>query len=82
MEQDLKRKKEELEQLKAIKERLEASGLGQGFSIASPVAPCSSVLGQSLTKGASSAKPRVPKKKGKHKPRRQPGLPSEERQEH
>ena len=39
------RKKEELAQLKAEKERLEASGIGQGSGHAGLVTPCS-VAGQ------------------------------------
>ena len=80
LEQDLNRKKEEMEQFKVENERLEALGLGQRSGHAGPVAPCR-VPGQPLPKGAS-AEPRTPKKNGKLKPRRQPGLPSEEKQEY
>ena len=54
---------QELKQLKAEKERLEASGQRSGH--AGLVAPCS-ISGQLLPMGASSAEPRAPnKKKGK-----------------
>ena len=71
LEQDLKSKKEELAQLEARKEMLEASGL----SLASGV----SVRVPGMSMGAS-AKPSAPKKKKKQK--RHPGLPSQERQEY
>ena len=69
LEQDLKRKKEEQEQL-----MLKASGL----SNAGPVVGCS-VSGQSL---GATAVTRAPKRRKKSKQKRHPGLPSEERQEY
>ena len=54
-----------LKQLKAEKERLEASGLGHRSGHAGPVASCS-VPGHTLPKGTLVAK--APKKKGKHEP--------------
>ena len=68
LEQDLKSKREELEQL-----MLEASGL----SNAGPVVTFS-VAG--LSKGATAESRAPKKKKGKQKPKGHPGLPSEEGQ--
>ena len=62
------------------KKRLEAYGLGQRSGHVGWVAPCS-VSGKSLSKGASLAEPRA-LEKGKHKSRRHPALPSEEKQEY
>ena len=73
MEQDLNSKKEELAQLEARKKELEASGLK------GPIA-ASSVSG--LSQGGAAAETRAPKKKKKNKPKRHPGLPSQEGQEY
>ena len=73
LEQDLNGKKEELAQLEARKKELEASGLKGPI-----VTP--SVLG--LSQGGASAETRAPKKKKKNKPKRHPGLPSQEGQEY
>ena len=74
MEQNLIYLKEDLARPEARKKELEASGLKGPI-----VTP--SVLG--LSQGDASAVPRVPKKKkGKQKPKRHPGLPSQEGQEY
>ena len=73
LEQDLNSKKEELAQLEARKKDLEASGLKGPI-----VTP--SVLG--FSQGGASAETRAPKKKKKNKPKRYPGLPSQEGQEY
>ena len=73
LEQDLNGKKEELAQLEARKKELEASGLNGPI-----VTP--SVSG--LSQGVASAETRAPKKKKKNKPKRHPGLPSQEGQEY
>ena len=72
--------KGKLKQLKEGKERLEASGLGQRSGHAGLVASCS-VSGESLPKGAV-ADPNSLRKRGKHKPKMHPSLPSKERQEY
>ena len=69
LEQDLKSKKDELAQLEARKEILEASGFAPGVSVRVP--------GMSM---GTSAEPSAPKKKKKQK--RHPGLPSQEGQEY
>ena len=71
LEQDLNSEKEELAQLEARKKELEASGLS--------LAPVVTSIVSGLSKGAS-AEPVAPKKKkeGKQKPKRHPGLPSQE----
>ena len=67
-------KKEELAQLEARKKELEASDLKDPIVI-------HSVSG--LSQYGASAEPRAPKKKkGKQKPKRHPGLPSQEGQEY
>ena len=74
LEQKLKYMKEDLAWFEARKKELETSGLKGPI-----VTP--SVLG--LSQGGASAKPRAPKKKkGKQKPKRHPGLPSQEGQEY
>ena len=73
LEQDLNGKKEDLAQLEARKKELEASGLKGPI-----VTP--SVSG--LSQGGASAETRAPKKKKKNKPKRHPGLPSQEGQEY
>ena len=73
LEQDLNSKKEELAQLEARKKELEASGLK------GPIA-ASSVSG--LSQGGATTETRASKKKKKNKPKRHPGLPSQERQEY
>ena len=71
MEQDLKSKREELEQLK-----VEASGLWNACPVVAP-----SISGQPSQ--GTSAETRAPKKKkGKQRPKRHPGLPSQEKQEY
>ena len=71
LEQELKSKKDELAQLEARKEMLEASGF----------APRASVRAPGMSMGAS-AEPSAPKKKKKKKQKRHPGLPSQEGQEY
>ena len=70
LEQDLKSKKEELAQVKTRKEMLESSGLAPRVSVRVP----------GMSKGASAG-PSTPKKKKRNK-QKNPGLPSQERQEH
>ena len=69
LEQELKSKNDELTQLEARKEMLEASSFAPEVSIRAP----------GMSKGAS-AEPSAPKKKKKQK--RHPGLPSQEREEY
>ena len=71
LEQELQRKKDELAQLEARKEMLEASGFAPGVSVRAP--------GMSM---GASAEPSAPKKKKKMKQKRHPGLPSQEGQEY
>ena len=67
-------RKKELAQLKARKGELEASGLNNAGPVSSNIS--------GLSKGATD-KSRAPKKKNdKQKPKRHPGLPSEEGQEY
>ena len=65
MEQELQSKKDELAQLEARKEMLEASVFAPGISFKVP--------GMSM---GVSAEPNAPKKKKKKKQKRDPGLPS------
>ena len=65
LEQELQSKKDELAQLEARKEMLEASGFAPGVSVRAP--------GMSM---GASAEPSAPKKKKKKKQKRHPGLPS------
>ena len=67
LEQKLQSKKDELAQLEARKEMLEASGFAPGVSVRAP--------GMSM---GASAEPSAPKKKKKKKQKRHPGLPSQE----
>ena len=71
LEQDLKSKREELAQLEARREVLEAYGLALRVPASVP----------RMSKGASAG-PSVPKKKKKSKQIRHPGLHSQERQEY
>ena len=71
LEQDLKSKKDELSQLEARKEMLEASGFAPGVSVRVP--------GMSM---GASAEPSAPKKKKKMKQKGHPGLSSQEGQEY
>ena len=71
LEQELQSKKDELAQLEARKEMLEASGFAPGVSVRAP----------GMYMGAS-AEPSAPKKKKKKKQKRHPGLPSQEGQEY
>ena len=71
LEQELQCKKDELAQLEARKEMLEASGFAPGVSVRAP--------GMSM---GASAEPSAPKKKKKKKQKRHPGLPSQEGQEY
>ena len=71
LEQELQSKKDELAQLEARKEMLEASGFAPGVSVRAP--------GMSM---GASAEPSAPKKKKKKKQKRHPGLPSQEGQEY
>ena len=71
LEQELQSKKEELAQLEARKEMLEASGFAPGVSVRVP----------GMYMGAS-AEPSAPKRKKKKKQKRHPGLPSQEGQEY
>ena len=64
-------KKDELAQLEARKEMLEASGFAPGVSVRAP--------GMSM---GASAEPSAPKKKKKKKQKRHPCLPSQEGQEY
>ena len=73
LEQDLNGKKEELVQLEARKNELEASGL-KGPVVASSFS--------GLSQGGASAETRAPTKKKKNKQKRHPGWPSQERQEY
>ena len=72
--------KKKLKKLKAVKERLEASGLGQQSGHGGPLSSCR-VSGLVLAKGGV-AELNTPNKKGKHKPKRHPVLPLDERQEY
>ena len=67
LQQELQSKKDELAQLEARKEMLEASGFTPGVSVRAP--------GMSMD---ASAEPSAPKKKKKKKQKRHPGLPSQE----
>ena len=69
--QELQSKKDELAQLEARKEMLEASGFAPGVSVRAP--------GMSM---GASAEPSAPKKKKKKKQKRHTGLPSQEGQEY
>ena len=71
LEQDLKRKKEELAQLEARKEMLEVSGFAPRISVRVP--------GMSV---GTSAGPSAPKKKRKKKQKRHYGLTSQKKQEY
>ena len=71
LEQDLKSKKEELAELEARKELLEASGFAPRVSVRVP--------GMSM---GTSAGPFTPKKKRKNKQKWHPGLLSQERQQY
>ena len=72
LEQDLKRKKNEMAQLEARKEILEASGFAPGVSVRVP----------GMLMGASAG-PSAPQKKRKRKRnKKDPGLPSQEGQEY
>ena len=71
LEQELQSKKDELAQLEARKEMLEASGFAPGVSVRAP--------GMSM---GASAEPSAPKKKKKKKQKRHPGLSSQEGQEY
>ena len=71
LEQEVQSKKDELAQLEARKEMLEASGFAPGVSVRAP--------GMSM---GASAEPSAPKKKKKKKQIRLPGLPSQEGQEY
>ena len=73
LEQDLTSTKEELAHLMARKKDLEASGLS--------LTPIVSSSAPWLSKGASAG-PRTPKRKGKNKWKRHPGLPMQEGQEY
>ena len=71
LEQELQSKKDELAQIEARKEMLEASGCAPGVSVRAP--------GMSMD---ASAEPSAPKKRKKKKQKRHPGLPSQEGQEY
>ena len=71
LEQELQSKKDEVAQLEARKEMLEASGFAPGVSIRAP--------GMSM---GASAEPSAPKKKKKKEQKRHPSLPSQEGQEY
>ena len=71
LEQELQSKKDELAQLEARKEMLEASGFAPGVSVRAP--------GMSM---GASAEPSAPKKKKKKKQKSHPSLPSQEGQEY
>ena len=70
LEQVLQSKKDEQAQFEARKEMLEASGFAPGVSVRAPGMPM-----------GASAEPIAPIKK-KKKPKRHPGLPSQEGQEY
>ena len=71
LEQEHQSKKDELAQLVARKEMLEASRFAPGVSVRAP--------GMSM---GASPEPSAPKKKKKKKQKRHPGLPSQEGQEY
>ena len=71
LEQDLKSKREELAQLEARREVLEASGLTLKVPASVP----------EMSMGASAG-PTTPKKNRKNKQKIHPDLPSQERQEY